>query len=63
MLWSTRPSEIEPDAATPELPGDEPPAVVSLPANRWLSARVRVGKVVRIQARPWTRRVTAIQPV
>ncbi|GAB6901357.1 hypothetical protein JCM9957A_44470 [Kineosporia succinea] len=35
MLRSTRPSSVEPEAATQELPGSEPPAVVSLLANDW----------------------------
>lgn len=54
MLRTTRPTPVEPDPPHQDLPGNEPPAVVSLVANRWrLSEDAVESTFLDLAARRW----------
>lgn len=54
VLWSTSPTPLDPAPPTQELPGEEPPAVVSLLVNRWRLTEDGVeATVLDLAARRW----------
>src|SRR5687767_4761997 len=54
VLATTRPADVDPLPASADLPGDEPPAVVSLLAGRWkLNEDAAESTLIDLAARRW----------